>query len=197
MFQLALFFFSCVYGGYACVSASSCGVYMCVHIVCIVESQGLSQESSAVSLLYYFWGEALQSIPEHINKASHTGQLAVGIPCPCLPDLELQASHHPHSIYVEVWGSTLRSFCLQYRCFSHWALSPAPGLLYCLLCQFIVTGFLFLFFFSVFLVSCLESFPPKAKAFLLISKCKEMFIAQHPNKSQQDGLVGKGDCCQA
>lgn len=54
-----------------------------------------------------------------------------------------------------------------------------------------------LLFFLVFLVSCLESFPPKAKAFLLVSKCKEKFTAQHPSKSQQDGLVGRGDCCQA
>lgn len=136
----------CVWQVCICVCILMCGAYMCVHVVCIVESQGLSSESSSVSLLYYFWGEALQSIPEHIDKASHTGQLTMGIPCPCLPDLELQASHHPHSIYVEVWGSKLESFCLQYRCFSHCAIFPAPGLLYGLLCQFIITGCLFVCF---------------------------------------------------
>lgn len=44
----------CVWWVCICVCILMCGVYMCVHIVCIVESQGLSQESSAVSLLYYF-----------------------------------------------------------------------------------------------------------------------------------------------
>jgi hypothetical protein len=47
------------------------------------------------------------------------------------------------------------------------------------------------------LVSCLEPFPPEAKAFLVVSKFMEMFCAEHPNKIQQEVLAGKGDCPQA
>lgn len=69
------------------------------------------------------------------------------------------------------------------------ATEPSPQPLACCIASFANSLLLGFFLFLVFLVSYLESFPPKAKAFLLVSKCKEMFPAQHPNKSQQDGLV--------
>lgn len=72
---------------------------MCVHIVCVwrvwMEDWGLHLESSSIALYLILWGRASQLNPELANVTSVANQLALGIPCFCLPYLNYkQGTQH-------------------------------------------------------------------------------------------------------